>query len=93
MNMHALFDGSDHTMIPATATEQIVSVMLDADRPLALHEIQAGIRKRFRTMHETTAISARMRNQVRLALSAMGKRIESHTRKGCRKWEYRAVDK
>lgn len=44
---------------------QIRKVLESAKRHMALHEIQKAIFKRFRVMHETTAISARIRGDVR----------------------------
>lgn len=44
---------------------QIRKVLESAKHPMALHEIQKAILRRFGQMHETTAISARIRGDVR----------------------------
>lgn len=51
---------------------QILKVLESAKKPLALHEIQHKIASRFREMHETTAISARIRGDVRPIVRANG---------------------
>lgn len=51
---------------------QILKVLEKAHRPLTLHEIQRVIFNRFKEMHETTAISARIRGDVRPIVRAKG---------------------
>lgn len=51
---------------------QIIKILESAKKPLALHEIQHKIAIRFREMHETTAISARIRGDVRPIVRAKG---------------------
>lgn len=56
---------------------QILKVLESAKKPLALHEIQQKIASRFREMHETTAISARIRGDVRPIVRANGMEVFS----------------
>lgn len=51
---------------------QIIKILEAAKKPMALHEIQRKIASRFRQVHETTAISARIRGDVRPMLRANG---------------------
>lgn len=51
---------------------RILKVLEKAHRPLTLHEIQLKIAGRFREVHETTSISARIRGDVRPIVRAKG---------------------
>lgn len=72
-----------------SASSQISAILLWAKEPIALHDIQARILKSFGEMHETTAISARIRGDVRPNLARLGYAVKSKRKsKECAKHVY-----
>jgi len=54
-----------------TCAQQIIAVLTDADRPVFLWEIADRILQRFGQRHSETAISARIRDEVRRVIPVM----------------------
>lgn len=72
-----------------SASTQLVTILIMAERPIALHEAQSRIRESFGTVHETTALSARMRSGAKELAASLGYAIKSKRHsKECAKHVY-----
>jgi len=69
----------------------IADVLESASEPLFLWQIQQAIRERFGVMHETTAISARIREQVKEIMLHRNMVVKSKAPKGKKAHQYWAV--
>ena len=61
-----------------TCANYTLIVLQQATKPIPLWKIQEQILKRWRVRYETTAISARIRDEVRDTLKRDGKTVLSH---------------
>ena len=65
-----------------SASDRIITVLKQAKKPLYLWQIQELIQKRWGERHETTAISARIRDEVRHRLRATGFTVANRAPEG-----------
>ncbi len=70
---------------------QIADVLESASEPLFLWQIQQAIRERFGDMRETTAISARIRDEVKDIMLQRDMVVKSKAPKGKKAHQYWAV--
>jgi hypothetical protein len=71
-----------------SATDRIIEVLLESNKPLFLWQIQSAIVLRYKERYETTAISARIRDQVRSQLACSGLTVISEAPHGKRAHQY-----
>ena len=71
-----------------TCTDCIIYVMRQENRPMFLHEIQQAIVDRLGAYHSESAISARMRDQVKCQLALDGMTIVGKAPRGKQAWTY-----
>ena len=72
-----------------TCTDRIITVLKTSKRPLFLHEIRQAIVDKWGEYHSETAISARMRDEVRHKLRWHGLTVHSAAPQGKRAHQYR----
>ena len=72
-----------------TCTDRIITVLKQSRQPLFLHEIRQEIAERWGEYHSETAISARMRDEVRNALQKDRMMVLSKAPQGKRAHQYR----
>ncbi len=71
-----------------SASVQLISVLRFSTKPLALHEIQSRIKEFFGDVHETTALSARIRSGAKIKANALGYAIKSKRAENSAKYVY-----
>lgn len=71
-----------------TCTDCIIYVMRQENRPMFLHEIRQAIVGRLGAYHSETAISARMRDQVKCQLARDNLAVHAKPEKGKHAWIY-----